>query len=96
MPSARLTGSALNCSTSRPSGAMTRVVRSCSDAFEVALLPIATMNTIRIRNSRPKNTRLRMSRRVKFITSHSPMKKLATGLRRTGWFMGKTPIGFLP
>ncbi|MNN12385.1 hypothetical protein D3C81_1253740 [compost metagenome] len=45
-------------------------------------MPIAATNTINNSSNSPKNTRLRINRRVKFITSHRPMKKLAMGLRR--------------
>jgi len=50
-------------------------------------LASATITNTATRNSRPKNTRLMISRRVKFITSHRPMKNRLTGPRRAGWFM---------
>ena len=46
--------------------------------------PMAATKMTRNRNSRPKNRKLRINLRVKFITFHRPTKKAAMGPRRTG------------
>ena len=71
---ARMPGSMLYCSTSAPSGAITSVVWSCSGLIRPAAA-IAISST----SSRPKNSRLNVSRRTKFIASQMKTKKAATG-----------------
>ena len=72
----------LYCSTIRPCGAITRVVRSSSGRVLSPEASRASTNS-----NKAKKRRLKMSRRVKFMASQMPTNTLAIGPRRRGSFM---------